>query len=82
MHQSVREKLAEAELLKWSPRHPREDRLMTLDAGTVIANPDLSQHDITAELECIARAHAAWRASVSSLIGEVVAGPRTPSQPR
>jgi DNA invertase Pin-like site-specific DNA recombinase len=51
VHRLVREKMAEPELLKRSPRRPPEDRLMTLVAGIAIADPDLSLREIAAQLE-------------------------------
>ena len=47
----VREKLAEPELIKRSPRRQPEDHLMRLVAGIAIADPDLSLRDIAAQLD-------------------------------
>ncbi|NTG29984.1 recombinase family protein [Agrobacterium rhizogenes] len=47
----VREKLAEPELIKRSPRRLPEDHLMRLVAGIAIADPDLSLRDIAAQLD-------------------------------
>ena len=51
VHRMVRERLAEPELIKRSPRRPPEDRLMRLVAGIAIADPDLSLRGIAAQLE-------------------------------
>jgi DNA invertase Pin-like site-specific DNA recombinase len=71
----VRERMAEAELLRRSPRRPPEDRLMTLVAGIAIADSDLSLRDIAAQLERMRertpRGGRQWAASsVKSLLDQ------------
>jgi DNA invertase Pin-like site-specific DNA recombinase len=75
VHRLVRERMAEAELLRRSPRRPPEDRLMTLVAGIAIADPDLSLRDIAAQLERMRertpRGGRQWAASsVKSLLDQ------------
>jgi hypothetical protein len=75
VHRLVQERMAEAELLRRSPRRPPEDRLMTLVAGIAIADPDLSLRDIAAQLERMRertpRGGRQWAASsVKSLLDQ------------
>lgn len=51
VHRMVRERLAEPELIKRSPRRPPEDRLMRVVAGIAIAEPHLSLRGIAAQLD-------------------------------
>ncbi|CAN7658416.1 recombinase family protein [Pararhizobium sp. LjRoot235] len=51
VHRLVRERLAEASLIKRSPKRPPEDRLMTLVAGIATADPDLTLLEIGQQLE-------------------------------
>jgi DNA invertase Pin-like site-specific DNA recombinase len=51
VHRLVRERLAEASLIKPSPKRPPEDRLMTLVAGIATADPDLTLLEIGQQLE-------------------------------
>ncbi|MBZ7927059.1 recombinase family protein (plasmid) [Ensifer adhaerens] len=51
VHRMVREKLADPELLKRSPRRPPEHDLMRLVACVAIADPSLSLRDIAAQLD-------------------------------
>ena len=50
---AVREKLADAGLLKRAPRRPPVDRLMMLAAGIAMADPNMSLRDIGAQLEAM-----------------------------
>jgi DNA invertase Pin-like site-specific DNA recombinase len=75
VHRLVQERMAEAELLRRSPRRPPEDRLMTLVAGIAIADPELSLRDIAAQLERMRertpRGGRQWAASsVKSLLDQ------------
>ncbi|ODT20049.1 MAG: DNA invertase [Kaistia sp. SCN 65-12] len=75
VHRLVREKMAEPELLRRSPRRPPEDRLMTLVAGIAIADPVLSLRDIAVQLERMRertpRGGRQWAASsVKSLLDQ------------
>ncbi len=51
VHRLVRERMADASLIKRSPKRPPEDRLMTLVAGIAIADPDLTLLEIGQQLE-------------------------------
>lgn len=51
VHHLVRERLAEASLIKRSPKRPPEHRLMTLIAGIAIADPNLTLIEIGQQLE-------------------------------
>ncbi|EHS53249.1 Resolvase domain-containing protein [Rhizobium sp. PDO1-076] len=51
VHRMVGERMAEASLIKRSPKRPPEDRLMTLVAGIAIADPDLTLLEIGQQLE-------------------------------
>jgi len=75
VHRLVRERMAEADLVKRSPRRPPEDRLMTLVAGIAIADPELSLREIAAQLEKMRertpRGGRQWAASsVKSLLDQ------------
>ena len=79
--------MAEAELLRRSPRRPPEDRLMTLVAGIAIADPDLSLRDIAAQLERMRertpRGGRQWAASsVKSLLDQALRLGLVVPQPR
>ena len=51
VRRTVRERLANPELLERSPRRPPADRLMMLVAGIAMANPDMPLRAIGAQLE-------------------------------
>ena len=75
VHRLVRERMAEADLVKRSPRRPPEDRLMTLVAGIAIADPELSLREIAVQLEKMRertpRGGRQWAASsVKSLLDQ------------
>jgi hypothetical protein len=48
VHCLVRERLAEPELIRQSPRRPPQDHLIRLVAGIAITDPELSLRDIAA----------------------------------